>query len=47
MFKVSVFIINFEHISHTFLLFLFVDFEQLNVNWYIYFLIISGGIEVN
>ena len=30
---VQVFIINFEHISHLFLMFLLFDFEQVNVSW--------------
>ena len=29
----GVVIINFEHISHLFLLFFFVDFEQVDVYW--------------
>ena len=29
----GVFIINFEHISHLFLVFLFFDFEQVTVRW--------------
>ena len=28
-----VFIVNFEHISHLFLVLLLVDFEQVNVSW--------------
>ena len=41
MFKVNnkntssgIFIINFEHISLLFVVFFFVDFEQVNVRWY-------------
>ena len=29
----GVFIVTFEHISHLVLVFLFVNFEQVNVNW--------------
>ena len=29
----SVFIVNFEYVSHTFLMFLIVDFERVNVGW--------------
>ena len=29
----SVFVVNFEHTSHLFQVFLFVDFEQVNVCW--------------
>ena len=36
MFKVNnldIFIVNFEHISHLVLLFLLVNFEQVNAGW--------------
>ena len=26
-------LVNFGHISHLFLMFLFIDFEQMNVSW--------------
>ena len=29
----GVFIVNFEHISHLFLVFFVVDFEQANASW--------------
>ena len=29
----GVFIVNFDNMSHLFLMFLFVDFEQINVSW--------------
>ena len=31
------FTVNFEHISHGFLVFLFVDFEQVSVSWHLCF----------
>ena len=29
----GVFIVNFEYVSHLFLVFFFVDFEQVNISW--------------
>ena len=29
----GVFIVNFEYVSHTFLIFLILDFERVNVGW--------------
>ena len=35
----GVFIVNFEHISHPFPMFLIVDFEQVNVRWVMTFIL--------
>ena len=40
----GVFIINFEHISHLFLVFLFFDFEQVTVRWILLFVYYKNGI---